>query len=183
MRHLNRKPMFVTVGVQLAISPQHEGTPGSFVGQHGSDPDRSKASYARPAVTIAISKQKGANAVSVSSAILKRAEELQQTVLPDDVDLIITRNAGLTANEKVNELIEALGIAILIVILLLTIGMGWRGVHRGHRRTRSFRAHFVCQFALRFYDQPRDPLCINPSTWIVGRRSDCGCRKHRKTLS
>lgn len=106
--------------------PKHEGTPGSFVGQHGSDPDRSKASYARPAVTIAISKQKGANAVSVSSAILKRAEELQQTVLPDDVDLIITRNAGLTANEKVNELIEALGIAILIVILLLTIGMGWR---------------------------------------------------------
>jgi len=106
--------------------PQHEGTPGSFLGDHDSDPDRPQVSQSRPAVTIAISKQKGANAVTVSNAILERAKELKQAVLPDDVDLIITRNAGLTANEKVNELIEALGIAILIVILLLTVGMGWR---------------------------------------------------------
>jgi multidrug efflux pump subunit AcrB len=102
--------------------PQHEGTPGSFLGDHDSDPDRPKVSQSRPAVTIAISKQKGANAVTVSNAILERSKELKQAVLPDDVDLIITRNAGLTANEKVNELIEALGIAILIVILLLTVG-------------------------------------------------------------
>ncbi len=32
----------------------------------------------------------------------------------------------MVANEKVNELIEALGVAIVIVILLLTFGLGWR---------------------------------------------------------
>ncbi|MCC6507963.1 MAG: efflux RND transporter permease subunit, partial [Pirellulaceae bacterium] len=40
--------------------------------------------------------------------------------------LVVTRNSGIVANEKVNELIEALGVAIVIVVLLLTIGLGWR---------------------------------------------------------
>lgn len=111
--------------------PQHEGTPGTFLGGHhqdihGASPDSHRQRHSRPAVTIAISKQKGANAVWVSNLVIDQAERLRESVLPDDVDLIISRNAGLTANEKVNELIEALGIAILIVILLLTIGMGWR---------------------------------------------------------
>lgn len=79
-----------------------------------------------PSVTVAISKQKGANAVQVAKQIVQKAEELRSTVVPSNFDLIITRNNGLTANEKVNELVEALGIAIVIVILLLTIGMGWR---------------------------------------------------------
>jgi multidrug efflux pump subunit AcrB len=106
--------------------PQHEGTPGTFVGSHRHSTSDSSDRQSRPAVTIAISKQKGANAVSVSNSVIEQAKELRASILPDDVELIITRNAGLTANEKVNELIEALGIAILIVILLLTIGMGWR---------------------------------------------------------
>jgi multidrug efflux pump subunit AcrB len=111
--------------------PQHEGTPGTFLGGHhqdihGASPDSHRQRHSRPAVTIAISKQKGANAVWVSNLVIDQAERLRESVLPDDVDLIISRNAGLTANEKVNELIEALGIAILIVILLLTVGMGWR---------------------------------------------------------
>ena len=105
--------------------PQHEATPGSFLGSHSGVEFRAVGDSS-PAVTIAISKQKGANAVSVSRAVIERAEELRRTILPDDVDVVVTRNAGQTADEKVNELIEALGIAILIVILLLTIGMGWR---------------------------------------------------------
>ncbi len=40
--------------------------------------------------------------------------------------LVITRNYGLTANEKVNELVEALAVAIVIVVALLTLGLGWR---------------------------------------------------------
>ncbi len=80
----------------------------------------------RPAVTVAISKQKGANAVRVARLVIAEAERLQREVLPDDVELIVTRNNGLTANHKVNELVEALGVAIVIVILLLTIGLGGR---------------------------------------------------------
>ncbi len=51
---------------------------------------------------------------------------MQKEVVPDDVEMVVTRNYGLVANEKVNELIEALSVAILIVVVLLTLSMGWR---------------------------------------------------------
>ena len=77
-------------------------------------------------MTIAIAKKKGANAVWVANAVLREAEKLQQTIVPSDLELIVTRNYGLTANEKVNELVEALTVAIIIVVALLTLGLGWR---------------------------------------------------------
>ncbi|MFZ5828569.1 MAG: efflux RND transporter permease subunit, partial [Planctomycetota bacterium] len=78
------------------------------------------------AVTIAIAKKKGANAVRVAQNVLREAEELQRTIVPEDMELIVTRNYGLTADEKVNELVEGLAVAILIVVALLTLGLGWR---------------------------------------------------------
>ncbi len=108
----------------------HEHAPGHVL---GSEPHASTSSHAdpsssssQPAVTIAISKQKGANAVRVAENVIREAERLQREVLPDNMQLVVTRNSGLIANEKVNELVEALGVAIIIVILLLTIGLGWR---------------------------------------------------------
>jgi hypothetical protein len=50
----------------------------------------------------------------------------QAELVPDDVEVVITRNYGLTADDKVNELIEALGVAIIIVIALLDHRLGWR---------------------------------------------------------
>jgi multidrug efflux pump subunit AcrB len=79
-----------------------------------------------PAVTIALAKKKGTNAVWVAEDVLKAAETLKRDVVPDDMELVITRNYGLTADEKVNELVEALAVAIFIVIALLTLGLGWR---------------------------------------------------------
>jgi multidrug efflux pump subunit AcrB len=125
----------------------HAGTPGTLLGvehvdearQAGTAEDLESDSHgrpksaeqparlaSRPTVTIAISKQKGANAVRVAESVVERANELKREMLPDDVDLIITRNNGLTADHKVNELVEALGVAIIIVVLLLTIGLGFR---------------------------------------------------------
>jgi len=78
------------------------------------------------AVTIAIAKKRGSNAVWVANAVLHKAEELRRMIVPGDMELIVTRNYGLTANEKVNELVEGLAVAILIVVALLTLGLGWR---------------------------------------------------------
>ncbi|MGA2062772.1 MAG: efflux RND transporter permease subunit, partial [Thermoguttaceae bacterium] len=78
------------------------------------------------AVTIAIAKKKGANAVWVANAVLNKAEDLRKTIVPQDMELIVTRNYGLSSNEKVNELVEALAVAVLIVVALLTLGLGWR---------------------------------------------------------
>ncbi len=80
----------------------------------------------QPAVTIALAKKKGANAVWVARDILAACEELRTHVIPDDIEVVITRNYGLTANEKVNELIEALAVAVLFVIAVLVLGLGWR---------------------------------------------------------
>jgi len=79
-----------------------------------------------PAVTIAVAKKKGANAVWVADAVLREAEKLRTAIVPDDTELIVTRNYGFTANEKVNELVEALAVAVVIVVALLTLGLGWR---------------------------------------------------------
>ncbi len=79
-----------------------------------------------PAVTIALAKKKGTNAVVVSGRALDEVRRLVFDVVPDDIEVIITRNAGLTADHKVNELVEALAVAVMIVVALLTIGLGWR---------------------------------------------------------
>jgi multidrug efflux pump subunit AcrB len=80
----------------------------------------------QPAVTIAVAKKKGANAVWVAHDVLREAETLRKTIVPSTMQWIVTRNSGLTANEKVNELVEALAVAVLIVVALLTLGLGWR---------------------------------------------------------
>ncbi len=63
--------------------------------------------------------------------MIREANRLRNEILPDDIELIVTRNNGIVANEKVNELIEALGVAIVIVVLLLTF---WIGLARSDHR-------------------------------------------------
>ena len=85
-----------------------------------------QASGSQPSVTIAVAKKKGSNAVWVARDVLTKVEDLQKSVVPSDMQLVVTRNMGVTANHKVNELVEALWVAILIVVALLAIALGWR---------------------------------------------------------
>ena len=106
---------------------QHEFFPGTVLGQaEVAAAPISEHQPSQSAVTIAIAKKKGSNAVWVANAVLRQAEELRGKIVPDDMELIVTRNYGLTANEKVNELVEGLAVAVLIVVALLTLGLGWR---------------------------------------------------------
>ncbi|MCG6911584.1 MAG: efflux RND transporter permease subunit [Deltaproteobacteria bacterium] len=79
-----------------------------------------------PAVTIAVAKKKGSNAVWVAQEVEKRMQELAASTLPDNVSYRITRNYGETANDKVNGLVKSLAEAIITVIALITFYMGWR---------------------------------------------------------
>lgn len=79
-----------------------------------------------PAVTLALSKKKGTNAVTVSKNILKRMEECKKKIIPDGVYVEVTRNYGKTAQQKVNGLLISLGFAILTVVILLALTLGWR---------------------------------------------------------
>jgi multidrug efflux pump subunit AcrB len=79
-----------------------------------------------PAVSIAIAKQRGANAVSVSKQVKARLDELAKTHFPAGVHYRVTRDYGETANDKVNELLKSLAVAIVIVIGLIAYSLGWR---------------------------------------------------------
>jgi len=101
-----------------------------------------------PAVTIAVAKKKGSNGITVVNAVKKRVAEIQGTLIPDNVQVSITRDYGKTAEDKVNELIFKLFVAtgfvfflilgafrafrpaivvllVIPVVLLMTIFMAW----------------------------------------------------------
>jgi len=77
-------------------------------------------------VTVGVAKRKGTNAVWVAERVLKEAHRFAREVLPEGVYLRSTRDYGRTADEKVNELVEALLVAIAIVLALLAYSLGWR---------------------------------------------------------
>ncbi len=79
-----------------------------------------------PAVTIAISKRKGTNAVVVADNVLRRLDSLKGGVIPADVRVDITRQYGETAAEKSNELLFHMLIAVVSVSLLIAIVLGRR---------------------------------------------------------
>lgn len=78
------------------------------------------------AVTIAIAKRQGTNAVTVAHAVLAKLAAVKNTLIPPSVLVNITRNDGHRANEAVNTLIEHLTIAIVTVVILLVLFLGWR---------------------------------------------------------
>lgn len=86
---------------------------------------RYKTNY--PAVTLAITKKKGTDAMQLSDKILAKTEQLKKTLIPGEVTLTVTRNYGQTASAKVSELLFHLFIAIVVVTLFVMLAMGWRG--------------------------------------------------------
>ncbi len=89
---------------------------------------RGKAATAdeQPAVTLSIAKRPGANAISVANQVLKKIETLKGRTIPNEVEISITRNYGATAEEKSNELLLHMGIAVVSVALLILLALGWR---------------------------------------------------------
>ncbi|MDP4892205.1 efflux RND transporter permease subunit [Cypionkella sp.] len=79
-----------------------------------------------PAVTLAIAKRAGANAVVVAEEVLHRVEALEGKLIPEGVHVTITRDYGDSANEKANELLFHLGLATVSIIALVWLAIGWR---------------------------------------------------------
>ncbi|CAJ1916584.1 efflux RND transporter permease subunit [Aeromonas hydrophila] len=83
-----------------------------------------QASY--PAVTLAIGKQPGQNAVEVAKRVEARVESLKNRLIPAGVEVTVTRDYGVTAETKSNTLIGKLIFATTAVVLLVLVSMGWR---------------------------------------------------------
>jgi multidrug efflux pump subunit AcrB len=85
-----------------------------------------KNSPDEPAVTIAIAKRPGANAISVARQVLKKVDTLKGYIIPSDVQVSITRNYGVTAEDKSNELLWHMLLAVVSVSFLILLVLGWR---------------------------------------------------------
>jgi multidrug efflux pump subunit AcrB len=78
------------------------------------DTDAPPSSYVRfysrdngshPAVTLAVAKRKGANAITVAHQLEAKLATIRPVLLPGNLNVTVTRNYGETAAEKSNELL------------------------------------------------------------------------------
>ena len=121
------KPVYLRDVAEVMDGPQEPvnysriGFSDLYMSKLGSDAEPS-----RPAVTLALSKKKGVNAVAVADAVVERVDQLKREVLPDGVEVTVTRNYGQTAQAKVNELLSSLTFAVVTVVALLAFTLGWR---------------------------------------------------------
>jgi multidrug efflux pump subunit AcrB len=87
---------------------------------------QSRDAGAHPAVTIAVAKQKGTNAIDVAHRVVEKLDTLKGTLVPADVHLTVTRDYGATAAEKSNELLWHMLLAVLSVSALIWLVLGRR---------------------------------------------------------
>ncbi len=79
-----------------------------------------------PAVTMAITKKPGENAIDVANAVMRRVAILRNTVIPQDIEVAETRNYGATADDKAQKLIQKLLFATASVVALVFVALGRR---------------------------------------------------------
>ncbi|WP_018151139.1 efflux RND transporter permease subunit [Leeia oryzae] len=85
-----------------------------------------KAAAEHPAVTLQITKKPGENAVDVTSRLQARIDQLKGTVIPDNVMVTVSRDYGVTANDKAKKLIQKLLFATASVVALVWLALGRR---------------------------------------------------------
>ena len=101
-------------------------TPASYV-WHGAPAGRDgPASGVAPAVTLAIAKKPGANAADITAAVQDRIEALRGQVIPEGVQVTVTRDYGRSASDKAQTLIKKLFFATSLVVLLVLFALGRR---------------------------------------------------------
>ncbi|MBL8572520.1 MAG: efflux RND transporter permease subunit [Hyphomicrobiaceae bacterium] len=79
-----------------------------------------------PAVTLSIAKRAGANAVIIAHEVEAQLARVEARLIPEDVQVLVTRNYGESANEKVEELLFHLALAALSIAALVVFAVGWR---------------------------------------------------------
>ena len=89
-------------------------------------PGGDRAGTLFPAVTLAVSKRQGTNAITVAEQVLKKIDLLKGSYIPENIHVTITRHYGETAKEKSDELLFHMAVAIFSVTLLIMVVLGLR---------------------------------------------------------
>jgi multidrug efflux pump subunit AcrB len=123
---LQGRPVFLEDVADVSTRPDQ---PDSYVWLgtgHGAHTVGLPAVAHAPAVTIAVSKKPGMNAIAVARQVIERLQKLRGTYVPAGIEVTVTRNYGETANDKAIKLIEKLLFATAAVVLLVMLSMGRR---------------------------------------------------------
>ena len=117
------RPVYLRDVARIMDGPEE---PTTYV-RFGAGPAAEKtAQGSSPAVTLSVAKRKGTNAIDIANRVLAKVEMLKGRVIPEDVEVTITRNYGETAKEKSDELLFHMGLATVSVIILIWITLGLR---------------------------------------------------------
>jgi len=119
------RPVFLRDVARVALGPDLPDSRVTF-GLGPANELGQPAGTQHPAVTMAVAKKPGTNAVDVADAVISRFEHLRGSLLPDGMHATITRNYGATADDKAKTLIKKLIFATLSVILLVGLARGRR---------------------------------------------------------
>ena len=120
------RPVFITDVARVEEGPD---LPSAYVWHgfgKGAAGESGKGGGEHPAVSIAITKKPGTNAVDVAGQVIARAEALRNQIVPAGVHVTVTRNYGETANDKAMKLIQKLVFATLSVVALVWFTLGRR---------------------------------------------------------
>lgn len=79
-----------------------------------------------PAVSLAVAKRPGANAVAIAEEIRHAISGLEGKIIPADLTVEFTRDYGESADEKANELLFHLALATISIVALVWFAIGWR---------------------------------------------------------
>jgi multidrug efflux pump subunit AcrB len=123
---VNGRPVMLGNVAEVLDGPA-ESTSHSWIGFGPADATKSdQRGQVYPAVHLAVAKRKGSNAVRVADQVHQRMKGLAGHYLPQGVEYRITRDYGQTADAKVNELVQGLLVAVLTVVALIGMTIGWR---------------------------------------------------------
>ncbi|MGW8285255.1 MAG: efflux RND transporter permease subunit [Candidatus Deferrimicrobiaceae bacterium] len=117
------RPVYLRDVAQIVDGPEE---PADYVLFGLGPAAQGKALAPVPAVTLSIAKRKGTNAIAIADKVIAKVEEIRGRTIPDGVALTVTRNYGETAEEKSNELLLHMLIAIVSVSVLILFALGLR---------------------------------------------------------
>ncbi|SER21605.1 Multidrug efflux pump subunit AcrB [Solimonas aquatica] len=117
------RPVYLSDVAQVTLGDE---TPLRYSTYCGGAADQAAGGECHPAVTLAVAKKPGENSVVVAQKLLQRFEQLRGVLVPDAVRATVTRNYGLTAEDKAQTLIHKLMFATASVVLLVLFTLGKR---------------------------------------------------------
>lgn len=107
------------------ISRRYEEPPSSYA--RYCSPNYSGEDHRCPCVILCFSMRSGYNVVKLGDEVQKKIRQISSHLLPPDLHLEVVSNIPDRVSESVAEFVENLWEAMLLVILVALVMIGWRG--------------------------------------------------------